>query len=166
MTVEERIAEHGAWARGIARSMMRKLPPSFDVEDMMQCALIGLWKAAERFDEAQGVPFLAWAHTFVQGECWMAVRRRSYVEAMHAEIPESAVSPVRTDEQVELAMEMEGLRRAFRLLKPRSRKIAEMVWLDGNSLARVAACVGVSETTIRTRLADIRKELRDACGKS
>lgn len=167
MTVEERIAEHGAWARGIARSMMRKLPPSIDVEDMMQCALIGLWKAAERFDEEQGVPFQAWAHVFVQGECWMAVRRRSYTEATHAELHDVHAGQTASLDEV---IQQETLTRAlgvavtFLPAGSREKRLVEAYCLCGMPMRDVAVAMGLSERTcvdIRlSALKMLREELR------
>ena len=39
-----------AWAEGVARSVRRGLPPSFDVEDLEQAARIELWRQVQRYD--------------------------------------------------------------------------------------------------------------------
>ena len=65
-----------AWAEGVARSVRRGLPPSFDVEDLEQAARIELWRQVQKFDAARGVPFQAFAYPAVRGAVLMQTRRR------------------------------------------------------------------------------------------
>jgi len=142
--------EHGPWARGIARSLMRKLPPSFDVDDMMQSALIGLWKAAERFDGSMGVPFIAFAHPWVQGECWMAVRRKSYTEATHAELHDTHVGREPGPEAaIQRERVMAVLRESIEYLPEgsRERDLVSLYYLHGWQMVEVAGQLGLSERT-------------------
>jgi RNA polymerase sigma factor (sigma-70 family) len=77
---------HQEWARRVARSEWRGLPPSFALEDLEQEALIAMWKQSERYDPSRAVPFQAFAYRAVRGAILMACRRRPYREATHDEL--------------------------------------------------------------------------------
>jgi len=82
--------EHLEWASAIARKVSRKLPPSFDVDDLEQEARIEHWKRVRMYDSATGVPYRAYAYQPIWGACMMRCRRRNYREATHASLSESA----------------------------------------------------------------------------
>ena len=70
--------EHQTWAASIERSVRRKLPPSFDVQDLAQIALIQHWRCVEQYDPARGVPYRAYAYFPIRGAVLMACRRREH----------------------------------------------------------------------------------------
>ena len=82
---------HRPWAAGIARSVHRRLPPSFELDDLVQAAEMAMWQAAQKYQPAKGVEFRCYAHAAVNGACYMLARRRNYIEATHEELHEPAV---------------------------------------------------------------------------
>ena len=77
---------HQEWARRVARSEWRGLPPSFALEDLEQEAMIELWKQTKKYDPSRDVPFQAFAYRAVRGAVLMACRRRRYKDATHDEL--------------------------------------------------------------------------------
>lgn len=52
--MKTRFSETTPLARAIAKRETRRLAPAIPFDDMMQGALLGLWRAVEEFDEARG----------------------------------------------------------------------------------------------------------------
>jgi RNA polymerase sigma factor (sigma-70 family) len=77
--------EHLSWAAAIAKNVHRKLPPSFDIDDLTQEAHIALWRRCQLYDpqNERGVPFQGYAYVYVRGACLMHCRRRNWREATH-----------------------------------------------------------------------------------
>lgn len=116
---------HTEWAKSIARKLARQLPPSFDLADLEQQALIGLWKATERYDAQRGVPFRSWAAIYVRGEVRMFARRRNYTEATMLPIEEdSAVED--QEEAYERRVLIEQLRPHLNRLPALERRLLEL----------------------------------------
>ena len=78
--------EHRVWAESIAKAVRRRLPPSFELDDLKQTALIAHWGCVEQFDPSRGVPYRAFAYMKIQGAILMSCRRRHYREATHEEL--------------------------------------------------------------------------------
>lgn len=74
---------HRAWAEAIGRTLHRRLPPSFDVDDLEQIARIENWRCVKTWEPGRGVPYRAFAYFPIRGAVLMACRRRHYREAMH-----------------------------------------------------------------------------------
>jgi RNA polymerase sigma factor (sigma-70 family) len=90
--------EHLDLVPPIARRIHSVLPPSFDLDDLIQTGRIGLMRAAIRFrPELHGdTPFSAFARAFIRGEIMMSIRRRHYRDATHqpmADAPDRADTP-------------------------------------------------------------------------
>jgi RNA polymerase sigma factor (sigma-70 family) len=81
--------EHQDWAASIAKRVRRGLPPSFDLADLAQAALIQHWRCVESFDASLHVPYRAYAYPAIHGAVLMSCRRRNYREATHEELKES-----------------------------------------------------------------------------
>jgi RNA polymerase sigma factor (sigma-70 family) len=79
--VEQLVNENLSWAWRIAENASRKLPPSFDIDDLRQAAAIGVWTAAQKFDPSRGVPFQGYAAVYVKGAVAMSTRRRHWTAA-------------------------------------------------------------------------------------
>jgi len=81
------------WADKIARAIHRKLPPSFDLQDLEQEARIKLWACAQRYNGKTGVPFQAFAYMAVRGAVLMSIRRRAWTEATFLDLMDTHVDP-------------------------------------------------------------------------
>lgn len=119
--------EHRDWVESIARSIKRKLAPSFDLADLMQIALIEHWKRVESFNPSLSVPYRAYAHKPIQGAVLMACRRKHYREAMHEELLGHHLDLKARPDEILLAKE-----RQRNSVGPRERR-ARKKMLDGLS---------------------------------
>ncbi len=55
------LVERSVW------SFMKKLPPTVDIQDLLQAGMFGLLKAARRYDETRGVPFESFCLARIKG---------------------------------------------------------------------------------------------------
>ena len=63
----------------VAHHLMAKLPPSVQVEDLIQAGLIGLMDAIGRFEREQGVQFETYATQRVRGAMLDELRRNDWL---------------------------------------------------------------------------------------
>lgn len=70
------IQHHIPLVRRIVRQMAIYQTAFINMEDLMQHALMGLWTAIGRYDEARGVPFEAYALSRIRGAVHDALRRQ------------------------------------------------------------------------------------------
>jgi RNA polymerase sigma factor for flagellar operon FliA len=61
------LKEHAPLVRRIAHHMIAKLPPSVDIEDLVQAGMIGLLDAINRYEEEQGAQFSTYAAQRIRG---------------------------------------------------------------------------------------------------
>jgi RNA polymerase sigma factor (sigma-70 family) len=103
--------EHKAWAMSVGQSVGRHLPPSFDVDDLKQIALIQHWHCCKSYDPSprpgfvSGVPYRAYAHAAIRGAVLMASRRRNYREATHEELEDRHIDEKYRPDAILLARE-------------------------------------------------------------
>jgi len=67
VATDAKMREFAPLVRRMARHLHSKLPPSVEIDDIIQAGMIGLMDAASRFDEAQGIQFGAYATQRVRG---------------------------------------------------------------------------------------------------
>lgn len=72
---ERRILDHVDMARRIAMRVARRVPRWLSADDLVAAAMIGLTEAAERYDEARGEPFIAFAEKRIRGAVLDELRR-------------------------------------------------------------------------------------------
>jgi RNA polymerase sigma factor for flagellar operon FliA len=67
--VEKRdlLAEHAPLVKRLAHQMRAKLPPSVEVDDLIQAGMIGLLDAVTRYEETQGAQFETYAVQRIRG---------------------------------------------------------------------------------------------------
>ena len=76
---EELIISYHPLVRTIACRMARRLPPSVDVDELINVGMLGLIDAVDRFDPERGVPFKSYAEIRVQGAMIDALRHDDWV---------------------------------------------------------------------------------------
>ena len=146
MTPDALVDAHMDWATGIARSVHRRLPPSFELDDLIQVAHIALWRASEKYDADKGVKFTDYAYRSVQGACWMLTRRRNYTDATCDELHDQ---PVASPEA--RVIQWEQYRQAsehIRSLPHMQRRVLRLHYEDGVPMSEVAERVGRGVTTV------------------
>lgn len=98
---DELVNEHLAMVPPLARSIAARLPPSFDIEDLVSEGYVGLLRAATRYrPELHGqTPFSAYARLVIVGAMIDSIRRGAWVENTRASItaigegPGAAIDP-------------------------------------------------------------------------
>lgn len=158
--------QHQAWAASVARSVRRKLPPSFDIEDLVQEALIEHWKQVQRFDPSWRVPYQGFAWRAVHGAVVMACRRRQYRDATHEELTGQHVDQRPGPDKVLLDREerrnVTGPRESRQLAKvgdamsrlaSAEAYLVRRVFLENADVEALAATWGVKPEHLRRRLA-------------
>lgn len=156
--------EHRVWAEAIGRRLCSThLPPCFEVDDLVQAALIGLTKACREYDAERGVPFCGFAHVYVQSECLMSVRRRAYESAKYEELSPAATAPdsKRPDVQAVAAIESQRIRAAILQLKPREREAIRRRFFDSVQLATLARQLRLKQFEAEELLAKSMEHLRE-----
>lgn len=76
---DELILSYHPLVRTIACRMARRLPPSVDVDELINVGMIGLIDAVDRFDPERGVPFKSYAEIRVQGAMIDSLRNDDWV---------------------------------------------------------------------------------------
>lgn len=174
MTSEQLIAENMDWAERLARAFSRKLPPSFDADDMAQLGLIGLMKAADRYDSAKNDSFRGFAASYVLGECRMGARRRNWREATAEPLDANGVNAViriRSEAAQEDAQEAQRaawrerrrrdlLRAKLHRLDAHGQRIARLVLIEGRSIADTVQETGIGEERLKRDLRKVADALR------
>ncbi len=63
----EQATRHMPLVRRIAQRLLARLPANVELDDLVQAGMIGLMEAVERFDQAHGIAFEAYATSRVRG---------------------------------------------------------------------------------------------------
>ena len=158
----------------IAKRLIRRLPPTVDLEDMVSVGVIGLIEAYDRFDQAKGIPFRAYAELRVRGamidelrkQDWVprSVRRRAQeLDGMRESLQKKLGRRAQEDE---LARELNMDRRQFSRHRRRAQ-IHSLVSLDqpiasteACALRDLLACSGLDSESllVESELRDLLKE--------
>ncbi len=120
------IEEYGPLLKRIAYHLISRLPPSVQVDDLMQAGVVGLLEAARNYDPSQGASFETYAGIRMRGAMLDELRRtnwtprsvhrntRKLAETIH-EIERQAGRPARDTEIAEkMDMEIEEYHRLLR----------------------------------------------------
>lgn len=74
----ELVEQHAALVKRIAYHLIARLPPSVDVEDLIQAGMIGLLDASHQFDASQGASFETYAGIRIRGAMLDEIRRNDW----------------------------------------------------------------------------------------
>jgi RNA polymerase sigma factor for flagellar operon FliA len=174
-TRQEMILQYYPLVRTIAGRLIRRLPPSVDVEELVNVGVIGLIDALDRFDEARGVPFKAYAEIRIQGSMvdslrhddWVprSVRRKfNKLEAVRNDLSSELG---RAPERHEVIARLDTTEEAYEAMVKDST-IKRLVSLDVSTTddgsTPLVECVASSEEAIDANLFDkeMRKEVAHA----
>lgn len=144
--VEELIRRY----RPMVYAAARRLAPWLrQDEDLLQCGLIGLWKAAEGWDEKR--PFPPLARRCIENEM------TSYLRQLRRQTGQLPTVPLRREEEGLLYQEdwseVETRDAVERATEPRSRERALLLAVaDGYSVSEAARRLGMSRQTAQRKL--------------
>jgi len=73
------LKEHAPLVRRIAHHMVAKLPPSVEIDDLIQAGMIGLLDAINRYEEEQGAQFATYAAQRIRGAMLDELRENDWL---------------------------------------------------------------------------------------
>jgi len=126
---EALIRRHAPLVRRIALHMIAKLPPSVELDDLIQVGMIGLFEALSRFESQQGVQFETFASQRIRGAMldelregdWMSRSARKNQKDMEAALHRAEQRLGRAPQESEIAAEMGLKLREYQRLLGRVR---------------------------------------------
>ena len=149
---------------GLVRRVLRDPAQS---EEVAQEALLEVWRTAERFDPARGTA-VSWVMTIAHRRAVDRVRaeaaateREARAAAGAASVPADVVA-----DTVESSLEAERVRRCLGGLSELQRQSITLAYYSGYTYPQVASSLGVALGTVKTRIRDGLKRLRDCLGVS
>lgn len=152
------------------------LPPHIAIEDLLQCAMLGLYHAITRFDPVQGVSFEAFAYPRIRGAILDELRAsdhmsrtaRAQVKRMEQTISEWRQKNGQQPSEDDLAMAMGMTRQEFEELLSRAQPLVHLddVVLHGDSgpqtLKEILADTRTLSPGIQVEKSDLYARLRAA----
>jgi len=95
------VTEHLHLVKRIAQQILVSLPPSVDLDDLIQSGMVGLLEAADRYQNCHGASFATYAYYRIRGEIidtirdsvWMSrntMRRLGHLEKVKEELARNA----------------------------------------------------------------------------
>lgn len=132
--------------RGIAKSILRRLPRNVAVEDLIQIGMVALIDPAERWDKRRGVPFPLFASSRVRGAMLDAYRYQRFRDttAVQLDRDERAV-----EESATLRTLAGEVRRAIDQLGEAERKVITLRYVEDLDRGESAERMGRSRERIR-----------------
>lgn len=165
---EKLVTDHVGLVRRLAESVKRKLPVSFDLEDLICEGNLALARAAAEYkpDHPKATQFANYAWRCIRGAMIEKVRRRHYLENTRPSIDdvrEPAARP-EIDENLDLERALVHVREAVRDLPPELRNVIALHYGHEVKLCDVGKLLGVCKSSAsllhRTALRELRKAPR------
>jgi len=139
------------YGRLMASVLLNTLGPRSDVDDLLQEAYMVAFRDAHKLREPGALK--SWLVSVAASRarnCLRAERRRWWLSFREPEnVPEIATSPA-DDEAVRAVYE------ALSQMKPGTRVLFSLRYIQGLSVGEIASAIGVSESTARRRVASAR----------
>jgi RNA polymerase sigma-70 factor, ECF subfamily len=144
----------------------RVLRDSAQAEEVAQEALLEVWRTAGRFDPARGSG-MTWVLTIAHRRAVDRVRSETASAQREARVATADVAAVdEVADTVEASLEAERVRHCLGGLTELQRESITLAYYSGYSYPQVATALGVALGTIKTRIRDGLKRLRDCLGVS
>jgi RNA polymerase sigma-70 factor (ECF subfamily) len=145
--------------------VLRVLRDTAQSEEVAQEALLEVWRTAGRFDPARGAG-LAWVMTIAHRRAVDRVRSERAAAEREARAASAADPPPADEvaEAVESSLEAERVRRCLDGLSGAQRESITLAYYSGLSYPQVASMLGVALGTVKTRIRDGLRRLRDCLG--
>jgi RNA polymerase sigma factor for flagellar operon FliA len=86
---DEVVKRHAGLVKRIAYHLMSRLPPSVQVDDLIQAGMIGLIEASQNYDASQGASFETYAGIRIRGAMLDEIRRGDWApRSLHRKVRE------------------------------------------------------------------------------
>lgn len=162
--VDALVAEHLLLVKKIAYHLASRLPPSVQVEDLMQAGMVGLLEAAKQYQAVKGATFATYAGIRIRGAMLDEIRRSDWTpRSVHRKARElaAAMREVETatgraarDQEVaeKLGVSLDDYHAAVRdAVACKVLSYDDPEWLDGNWEAGSATGDGPAQQDERRR---------------
>lgn len=88
---DELVRKHAPLVKRIAYHLMSRLPPTVQIDDLVQSGMIGLLEAARNYDAAQGASFETYAGIRIRGSMLDEIRKGDWApRSLHRKVREIA----------------------------------------------------------------------------
>jgi RNA polymerase sigma-70 factor, ECF subfamily len=150
-------------AAAILGTALRIVRDPAQAEEVMQEALLEIWRTASRFDPAAGTA-RAWVMTLAHRRAVDRVRSEQKAAEREFRAATANVAYDEVTDAVEARLEHERVRRCLRTLTPLQRESVTLAYYRGYSYPEVARLLGIPVGTVKTRMRDGLIRLRDCLG--
>ena len=155
-SLERLLAAYRPYLLKVVRRHARTLPHSVPFDGLIGAGLVGLWKAARRFD-ARG-PFEAYAWTRIVGEMLDWQRQLDWVPRRHMRDTAPGIFSLdmelgRADHCFDRVDDDDSFARRIAACPPREMAILRQYYARGRSQKEIGAILGLSEA----RISQLRK---------
>ncbi|MFE0105049.1 ECF RNA polymerase sigma factor SigK [Streptomyces sp. NPDC059009] len=149
---------------GLVRRVLRDSAQS---EEVVQEVLLELWRSAARFDPARGSA-QSWILTLAHRRAVDRVRSVRAAGEREQRVARRADMPAfdQVAEEVEEAMEREWVRRCMERLTALQHQAVTLAYYDGYTYREVARRLSVPLGTVKTRMREGLRRLRDCLGEA
>ena len=142
--------------------ILRVVRDRAQAEEVAQEALLDLWRRAPNYDPQLG-SVRAWAATLAHRRA--VDRVRSEQRSRNRDDRVARLQLLEVDDasvEVEDNLERERVKCALDVLTPLQRQTLQLAYYEGHTYREVGVLLGVSESTVKTRMRDGLRRLRDA----
>jgi len=143
----------------VYRFVLRLVRNEATAEDVLSDVFLDVWRQGSRFNGRAAVS--TWLLAIARFKAISAMRRRIDAEldaGMADTLPDPADDPEAALENKDRA---EVLRRGLAQLSPAHAEVIDLVYYHDKSVKEVAAIIGLSEATVKTRMFYARKNLAE-----
>jgi RNA polymerase sigma-70 factor (ECF subfamily) len=143
----------------VYRFVLRIVRSEAAAEDLISDVFFDVWRQAERFEARSTVS--TWLLGIARFKALSALRKRGE-EQLDEEAAEAIADDADTPEDALQKKDKGGILRAcLERLSPEHREAIDLVYYHEKSIQEVAAIIGVSENTVKTRVFYARKQLSE-----
>lgn len=168
---DELILAHMGLVESIARQVMRSLPPSFELDDLIQTGQLALIDLATRYrpDAYRGAPFSAFARERIRGAMLDSASWWRYRDATCApleDLAEIPSEPAPVGESIDDARLLERVGHQVETLSPTERALIVQRYGLGQTFEAIGARLGMSRESARILHARTIARLRSPAPRS
>jgi RNA polymerase sigma-70 factor (ECF subfamily) len=158
------MALYDRFAGAVFAVALRIMGDRVTAEDITQEVFVRVWREAATFDRTRGSA-VAWIVTLTRNRAIDLIRsrnRRVRHEDVQAREEPAVVEPAVTPEHMASeAQRSEAVRQALGVLRPEQRQVIELAYFGGLSHSEIAERLQQPLGTVKTRIAQSVKHLRD-----
>jgi RNA polymerase sigma factor (sigma-70 family) len=159
------VEENLELVKPIALSVIRRLPPSFELDDLIQAGHMGLLDAAAKYNSKMNVPFRFYASIRIRGAILDTCTRRHYRNSTHAEMEAACYEVPSKVEAIDVGIHRKQmatkLKAALALLTPEDQKVITLYFARNDKLSVIGKRLGVCEMRASQLVKTAKEHLRE-----